>query len=319
MSYADACTKPHVVVTGASTGIGRATARRLAGSGWHVFAGVRRDADAQSLAAESAAISPLILDVTIEEQVKAAVVAVEQHVGAAGLAGLVDNAGIGVTWPLELLPLDRLRQVFEVNVVGQVAVTQGFLPLLRRAQGRIVVIGSIGDRMSLPFGGPLGASKSAIGSLTESLRQEVAPFGVRVVLLAPASIHTEAVDKVEQGAKRAVAEFPADLRDLYAETYQGMVSRALARERAGSPPAVVAAAVAKALTTRRPRPRYLVGKDARLLATIGRLLPIRAQDALRRRLFDLPAPASPRAPAADADAQPAAAVASGRSSSRRGR
>ncbi|GIF48716.1 NADP-dependent 3-hydroxy acid dehydrogenase YdfG [Asanoa ferruginea] len=284
------CGKPHVVVTGASTGIGRATAERLAGSGWHVFAGVRREADAARLAA--GAITPLILDVTREDQVKAAVVAVEQHVGPAGLAGLVDNAGIGVTWPLELLPLEALRQQFEVNVVGQVAVTQGFLPLLRRARGRIVVIGSIGDRMNLPFGGPLGASKSALGALTESLRQELAPFGVRVVLLAPASIHTEAVDKVEQGAHQAVASFPPDLRDLYADTYLGMVARALARERAGSPPDVVAAVVAKALSARRPRARYLAGKDARLLATIGRWLPIRAQDALRRRIFHLPAPGS---------------------------
>jgi NAD(P)-dependent dehydrogenase (short-subunit alcohol dehydrogenase family) len=284
------CGKPHVVVTGASTGIGRATTHRLAGSGWHVFAGVRREVDAAKLAAE--AITPLILDVTMEDQVKAAVVAVEQHVGPAGLAGLVDNAGIGVTWPLELLPLDALRQQFEVNVVGQVAVTQGFLPLLRRAGGRIVVIGSIGDRMSIPFGGPLGASKSAVGSLAESLRQELAPFGVRVVLLAPASIHTEAVDKVEQGAHRAVASFPPELRDLYADTYLGMVARAMSRERAGSPPDVVAAVVAKALSARRPRARYLVGKDARLLATIGRWLPIRAQDAVRRRIFHLPAPGS---------------------------
>ncbi|MEV4621285.1 SDR family NAD(P)-dependent oxidoreductase [Asanoa sp. NPDC049573] len=285
------CGKPHVVVTGASTGIGRARAARLAAAGWHVFAGVRRDVDARAV--EAAAITPLILDVTREDQVKAAVVAVEEHVGPAGLTGLVDNAGIGVTWPLELLPLETLRHQFEVNVVGQVAVTQGFLPLLRAARGRIVVIGSIGDRMSIPFGGPLGASKAALGALTESLRQEVAPFGVRVVLLAPASIHTEAVDKVEQGARRAVEQFPAELRDLYADTYLGMVARAMARERAGSPPEVVAATVAKALTARRPRARYLTGKDARLLAAVGRWLPIRAQDALRRRIFHLPAQRGP--------------------------
>ncbi|GIF64175.1 short-chain dehydrogenase/reductase [Asanoa ishikariensis] len=280
------CTKPHVVVTGASTGIGRATARELAGSGWHVFAGIRRDGDAPS------ETTPLILDVTRPEQVKAAVVAVEQHVGAAGLAGLVDNAGIGVAWPVELVPLDALRHIFEVNVVGQVAVTQGFLPLLRQARGRIVVIGSIGDRMNLPFGGPLGASKAALAGLTESLRQEVAAFGVRVVLIAPASIHTEAVDKVEQGARRAVDEFPPELRDLYATSYTGMVATAMARERAGSPPVVVARVVSKALTARRPRARYLVGKDVRLLAMIAGWLPIRLQDAIRRRVFGLPAPGS---------------------------
>jgi NAD(P)-dependent dehydrogenase (short-subunit alcohol dehydrogenase family) len=281
----DSCAKRHVVVTGASTGIGRATAELLAGAGWHVFAGVRREADAPT---GPGLITPVILDVTREEQIKAALVTVEQH--TSNLNGLVDNAGVGVTWPLELLPLDRLRQQFEVNVFGQIAVTQAFLPLLRPAHGRIVMIGSIGDRMSLPYGGPLGASKSALGSLAASLRQELAPFGVPVVLLAPASIHTEAVDKVEEGARRAVAEFPAELREAYADSYLGMIDRAMARERAGSPPSVVAQVVARALTARRPRARYLVGKDARLLAAIGTYLPIRLQDALRRRLFRLPAP-----------------------------
>ncbi|MEV0717483.1 SDR family NAD(P)-dependent oxidoreductase [Asanoa sp. NPDC050611] len=275
------CTKPHVVVTGASTGIGRATVQDLARQDWHVFAGVRRETDAP------AGSTPLILDVTKDDQIKAAAVAVEQHVGPAGLAGLVNNAGIGLTWPVELVPLDTLRQVLEVNVVGQVAVTQAFLPLLRQARGRIVVIGSIGDRMSIPYGGPLGASKAALAMLTEALRQEVAGFGIRVVLLAPASIHTEAVDKVEQGAQRAVVEFPPELRDLYAEPYRGMVRTAMARERAGSPPSVVATVVAKALAERRPRPRYVVGKDAGRLSFVVRWLPIRAQDALRRRIFHL--------------------------------
>ncbi|HEX9177216.1 MAG TPA: SDR family NAD(P)-dependent oxidoreductase [Mycobacterium sp.] len=148
------CTHPHVVVTGASTGIGRATAVRLAEAGWHVFAGVRRHVDGDSLreaAGESGArVTPVLMDVTATDQIDAGVVTVTDHVGPSGLDGLVDNAGIGVTSPMELVPLDALRLQFEVNVIGQVAVTQAFLPLLRQAKGRIVVIGSIGDRFTPP-------------------------------------------------------------------------------------------------------------------------------------------------------------------------
>ena len=205
---------------------------------------------------------------------------------------MVDNAGIGVTSPTELVPLDALRLQFEVNVIGQVAVTQAFLPLLRQAKGRIVVIGSIGDRFTPPFGGPLAASKSAIASLADALRQELAPWGIHVVLLEPASIHTDAIDKLERDAQRTADEFPVDAADLYRDSYLGMVDAALARERRGSPPVVVADVVLKALTNSRPRARYLVGNDAQLLANLARFMPTRALDAMRRRVFHLPAPGS---------------------------
>jgi NAD(P)-dependent dehydrogenase (short-subunit alcohol dehydrogenase family) len=286
------CTKRHAVVTGASSGIGRATALRMIAAGWHVYAGVRHPDDAQSLLAEAAGtVSPILLDVTTPEQIKAAVETVTHHAGAAGLDGLVDNAGIGVAGPLELIPLETVRRQFEVNVFGQIAVTQAFLPLLRRARGRIVVIGSIGDRITMPFGGPLAASKAAIASLADAFRMELAPFGVRVVLIEPASIHTEAINKLERDAERAVGEFPADLAPLYQDTYRGVIRFVVARERRGSPPEVVAKVVVDSLTTRRPRARYLVGKDAYRLATISRL-PTSVLDALRRRLFGLPAPDS---------------------------
>jgi NAD(P)-dependent dehydrogenase (short-subunit alcohol dehydrogenase family) len=279
------CTRRHVVVTGASSGIGKATALRMAAAGWHVYAGVRRPADGDSR------LTPLILDVTVPEQIKAAVETVTDHVGAAGLDGLVDNAGIGMAWPMELVPVETLRDVFEVNVFGQVAVTQAFLPLVRRSRGTIVITGSIGDRITMPFGAPLTASKAALASMADAFRMELAPFGVRVVLIEPASIHTEAVDKVERDAHRAVGEFPADLRPLYEEAFLGMIRTGMRHERDGSPPTVVAEAVARALTSRRPRPKVLVGKNAHLLATASRL-PTRALDRLRRRLFDLPAPGS---------------------------
>jgi NAD(P)-dependent dehydrogenase (short-subunit alcohol dehydrogenase family) len=279
------CARAHVVVTGASSGIGRATALRLAAAGYHVYGGVRRLPDAPS----AAWVTPLLLDVTDEAQIAAAAKTVADDVGAAGLAGLVDNAGIGVTGPLELTPPAEIRRQLEVNVVGQVAVTQAFLPLLRAARGRIVLIGSIGDRITIPFGGPMTASKHALASIAEALRLELSPWGVRVVLLEPASISTEAVGKLERDARDAVAGFAAD--PGYRTTYLEMVRRMAAMERGGSAPGVVADAVAAALAARRPRARYLVGKDARRLAVLARM-PAPVLDAVRRRMFGLPAPGS---------------------------
>jgi NAD(P)-dependent dehydrogenase (short-subunit alcohol dehydrogenase family) len=279
------CARTHVVVTGVSSGIGRATALRLAAAGYHVYGGVRRLADAPSVAW----VTPLLLDVTDEAQIAAAAKTVADHVGDAGLAGLVDNAGIGVTGPLELTPPAEIRRQFEVNVVGQVAVTQALLPLLRAARGRIVLIGSIGDRITIPFGGPMTASKHALASIADALRLELAPWGVRVVLLEPASIDTDAVGKLERDARDAVAGFAAD--PGYRRAYLEMVRRMAAMERRGSPPDVVADAVAAALAARRPRHRYLVGKDARRLAMLARL-PGPVLDAVRRRMFGLPAAGS---------------------------
>jgi NAD(P)-dependent dehydrogenase (short-subunit alcohol dehydrogenase family) len=168
---------------------------------------------------------------------------------------LVDNAGIGVVSPMELVSLDSLRWQFEVNVFGQVDVTQEFLLLLRRANGHLVVIGSIGDRFTPPFGGPLAASKAAIASMTDAFRQELAPWGIRVVLVEPASIHTDAVDKLERDGIEAANEFPPDGRELYRESYLSMVGTALKRERRGSSPDVVADKILKVLKKSRPRAR----------------------------------------------------------------
>jgi NAD(P)-dependent dehydrogenase (short-subunit alcohol dehydrogenase family) len=278
------CAHRHVVVTGSSSGIGRATALRLADAGWHVYAGVRKPEDAPP----GKAITPLLLDVTNAEHIAAAVEAITEHVGSAGLNALVDNAGIGVAVPMELVALESLRWQFEVNVVGQVAVTQAFLPMLRQARGRVVVIGSIGDRFTPPFGGPLASSKSAVASIADAFRQELAPWDVDVVLLEPASIHTDAIDKLQRDSKSAVNEFSPTGRKLYGDTYLGMVSAALKRERKGSPPDVVAEKVREVLTMRRPRARYLVGKDAQVLANLVRFMPTSRLDALRRKVFNLP-------------------------------
>jgi NAD(P)-dependent dehydrogenase (short-subunit alcohol dehydrogenase family) len=289
----DSCARPHVLVTGASSGIGRATALHLAAGGHHVYAGVRKPADGTALQrATTGEITPLLVDVTDAEQITAAADAVAGHVAGAGLAGLVNNAGVGVFGPLEVIPIEQFRRQLEVNVTGQLAVTQAFLPLLRRARGRLVLIGSIGTRFTPPFTGPISASKSTIATMAEALRQELAPWDVRVVLIEPASIHTEAVDKLELDAERLMSEADPAQRALYEDAFLGLVRTGVTRERNGSRPEVVAKSVAHALTTPRPRARYLVGKDARTLALLAALLPARVQDALRRRLAHQPAPGS---------------------------
>jgi len=284
------CTRPHVLITGASSGIGRATALRLSADGHHVFAGVRKREDGEALQqAARTELSPLLLDVTDEAALARSADVVSRHVGERGLEGLVNNAGIGAFWPLEVMPLAHLRRQLEVNVIGQLAVTQAFLPLLRVARGRVVMIGSIGDRITMPFAGPVAASKSAVAAISDALRQELAPWAIAVVLLEPASIHTGAVEKLERDTELAVAGFTATQRELYGETFPRAIRAGVARERHGSPPEVVADAVARALGTPRPRTRYLVGKDARRLAAIA-ALPAAVLDPVRRRLFRLPAP-----------------------------
>lgn len=280
------------MVTGTSSGIGRATALALAAEGYQVFAGVRRRTDGEALVDSArqspGRIVPVSLDVTDAASMARAVTAVAGAVGSGGLAGLVNNAGIGMTWPVEAIPLDELRRIFEVNVFGQVAVIQAFLPLLRAGAGRVINIGSIGDRLSLPFGAPLASSKWAFASITESLRMELRPWGIHVVLIEPASIHTDAVGKVEADAKRVLREMTDEDRRLYATAYQSMTKRALARERDGSHPDVVARMVLRALTAGRPRTRYVVGKHGRLLAFLARWAPDRLFDRIRIKLFGLP-------------------------------
>jgi NAD(P)-dependent dehydrogenase (short-subunit alcohol dehydrogenase family) len=287
------CTRSHVVVTGASSGIGRATALHLAAAGHHVYAGVRRPADAPAPpTANSGEITPLLLDVTDPAQIRAAAATVAGHTGNAGLKGLVNNAGIGVFGPLEILPIQQFRRQLEVNVTGQLAVTQALLPLLRRARGRIVLIGSIGTRFTPPFTGPISASKSAIATMAEALRQELAPWDIHVVLIEPASIHTEAVDKLDRDAERLLSESDPGARALYEDAFRRFVRIGLARERNGSPPQVVAQAVARALTIRRPHSRYLVGKDSRRMAVVAAALPTPVLDTLRRKIGRQPAPGS---------------------------
>lgn len=278
-----------VVVTGASTGIGRAAALRLARAGWRVFAGVRREHDAEALRREGmAGLEPIALEVTDGASIAAAVRAVEAAMGGAGLAGLVNNAGVTNGGPVECVELDELRRCFEVNTLGPVAVTQAFLPLVRRARGRIVFVSSIGGRVALPIVGPYDASKFALEALADALRMELRPWGVAVSIVEPGAIATAIFEKSRKLADEIVARMPAEARERYEAAARNVVEVFNGFERQALPADRAAAVIERALTARRPRARYLVGNDARVQALLGWLLPDRIFDAVRVRLAGLP-------------------------------
>jgi NAD(P)-dependent dehydrogenase (short-subunit alcohol dehydrogenase family) len=266
-----------VVVTGASTGIGEATALHLRELGFEVRAGVRNEKDAERL--RSGGVTPLRIDVTDAGSIAAAAAEVGDS-----LAGLVNNAGIAVSAPLEFVPIDELRRQLEVNLIGQVAVTQAFLPALRRAKGRIVSISSIGGRIALPLAGPYAASKFALEGASDSLRRELRSQGVEVCLVEPGGIKTPIWEKGTAAAEEMLERMPPEAGELYGGLTNAIrrETRKIATER-GLEPEAVAKVVGRALTARRPRTRYLVGRDAKLRAVVAKYLPDRAFDALVAR------------------------------------
>jgi NAD(P)-dependent dehydrogenase (short-subunit alcohol dehydrogenase family) len=269
-----------VVITGASTGIGEACVCRLERMGYRVFAGVRKAADGLALQGKcSDRVQPLILDVTDPVSIERAREVVARAVGPEGLAGLVNNAGIAVACPLEYLPLDELRKQLDINVVGQLAVTQAFLPLLRQAQGRIINMSSVSGLTALPMIGAYAASKFALEGLSDALRLELAPFKVRVSLIEPAAIATPIWDKAAGDWDVLAQRLPAEMNERYGVV--GEITRRTARQAGihGLSAEMVADVVARAMTCRWPRARYLVAKNARLLKLFS-LLPDRWRDTL---------------------------------------
>jgi NAD(P)-dependent dehydrogenase (short-subunit alcohol dehydrogenase family) len=283
-----------VVVTGASTGIGRATALLLDARGYRVFAGVRKEADARDLSKDgSDRLSPVMFDVTDAEQIESASERVAEAVGEAGLAGLVNNAGVGGGGPIEFMELDELRRTLEINLIGQVAVTQAFIPLIRRAKGRIVFIASIGGRVASPFMSPYNTSKFAIEALGESLRHELRPWEIEVVVIEPGSIDTEIWVKGNEQVRERLEEIPEDARRLYGRqlTRFGEVLNETASR--GIPPEKVAEVVHKAIASDNPRHRYLVGTDAKIGARLKDALPDRTFSKLAARQMKMPTDVPP--------------------------
>jgi NAD(P)-dependent dehydrogenase (short-subunit alcohol dehydrogenase family) len=270
---------PTVLITGASTGIGRASALRLAGSGWTVLAGIRKAADGEALvAAGGERIVPIILDVTDAAQIAAAVDAVGEH---GRLDALVNNAGIGFGGPLELIPIEDLRNQLEVNVLGPVALTQALLPALRRARGRIVFVSSVGGRVAMAFTAPYAASKHAVEAIGDALRVELRSSNVQVALVEPGSVATPIWDKSRaQGDGLSV---PAELTDQYGHVPAAMNKVLRDTEQRGIPPEQVAETIERALTARRMKARYLLGRDAKAMLLAKRLLPDHVFDRLARR------------------------------------
>ncbi|MBD2894029.1 hypothetical protein amrb99_29520 [Actinomadura sp. RB99] len=254
-----------VLITGAAGGVGGAAVRRLAGLGWDVYAGIRRPSDAGRL---PAGVHALTIDLIDEETVEAAAKEIAARTGGR-LDALVNNAGVIVEGPVELVPLEDWRRQFDVNVVGQVAMAQAVLPMLRAAKGRVVNVGAVSSRMSGPAFGPIAASKAALASVTEALRVEMRPLGVKVSVIEPGLLDTEIFDK--SGASRRATGWrgDADAQRIY-EGVTAKMAEFGARAKPGPVDSAVKAIV-KALTARRPKARYLVGRDARMMATLARL------------------------------------------------
>ena len=294
MASTGAGTRGAIVITGASTGIGEACALRLAGAGWRVFAGVRREEDGAALLRRApASLTPVQLDVTDQDSIDAAVREIERRLGGTdGLAGLVNNAGIALGGPLELLPLEALRRQFEVNVFGLLAVTQTFLPLIRKGAaggpGRVVNMGSISGRFAGPFVGPYAASKHALEALSDSLRVELRPWGIHVALIEPGRIATPIWEKSLAESEALASRADPEMLARYSpalERMRAFVERFNARR---LPPERVAAAVEHALFAARPKTRYVIGLDAHLQALLVRFVPDRIRDALVVRALGLP-------------------------------
>jgi NAD(P)-dependent dehydrogenase (short-subunit alcohol dehydrogenase family) len=284
----------HVLITGSSTGIGRACALHLARKGYSVLAGVRRETDAASLLAAAAGdpLQPILIDVADADSIAAACVRIAEITGNFGLRGLVNNAGIGVLGPVEFVEIDGWRKQFEVNLFGQIAVTQAMLPLLRRhvaARGagaaRIINIGSIAGRIGQPILGPYCASKHAMEALSDVLRLELAGQGVQVSLLEPGAIKSEIWRKGEETASGVPADAPA--RQNYGQLIDA-IARIAKKSAANAPPAeLVATVVERCLTSRRAPSRVVIGRDAKVAAILRRFLPDHWFDAIFLRAIGI--------------------------------
>jgi NAD(P)-dependent dehydrogenase (short-subunit alcohol dehydrogenase family) len=288
---------PLALITGASTGIGRASALRLAASGWTVLAGVRDRDVGEQLAGEAdgGRVIPLSLDVTDAEQIAAARKRVDEESARAGVANaggldaLINNAGIGIGGPLELVSGEDLRRQFDVNVFAQIAVTQAMLPALRRSRtptgtgGRIVFVSSIGGRVAMAFTAPYAASKHALEAFGDALRVELHSSHVQVALIEPGSVATPIWDKSRVESERV--SVPPELQEQYGRVPAAMDKVLKDTARRGVPPELVAATIERALTAKRMKARYVVGRDAKAMLVAKRLLPDHLFDTLARRVL----------------------------------
>lgn len=281
---------PSVLITGAGRGIGEAIALRLARAGWTVLAGVRDDSSGDRLAAQNARITPLLLDITDETHVAALADRLPARLDA-----LVNNAGIAVLGPVEAVSVPDFRRQFEVNLFGQVAVTQTVLPRIRAASGRIVFISSTGGRAPVLMEGAYCASKFAVEGLADVLRGELRPWGIDVSVVQPGPTDTGPWREIQSMLEAMREGMSTTHRELYAQHISGMLKLVTTLQPRTVSPDVVARVVEKALTTRRPRARYAAGAQAQAMVTMNAVLPTRLNDAIGARLLGLRHTPRPRA------------------------
>lgn len=285
------------VITGASSGIGYASVKRMSDAGWTVFATVRKTSDRDRLRSETN-VYPVIMDVQDAASISAAAAEISSQLGTCGLDGLVNVAGVGMVRPLEYASMSDVHEIFEINFFGQLAAIQAFCGMLRKNRGRIVNITTVGVNLAIPFGGLLNASKSAFAKVSDTLRLELRRFGVRVIAIEPGSISTPAVDKTLGNLEEVISNLPPEAQTIYGPMMRKVGRRGYEMEKSGSSPDVVAVAVHHALTSERPRLRYRVGKHARLLATLPKVLPESLFDALIMKMLGLSGPEEENRPMA---------------------
>ena len=273
---------PSVLITGAGRGIGEAIALRLARAGWTVLAGVRNDSSSDRLAVQGDRIAPVLLDITNEAHVAALHDRLPDRLDA-----LVNNAGTGVLGPVEAVSIPEFRRQFEVNLFGQVAVTQAVLPRIRAASGRIVFVSSTGGRAPVPMEGAYCASKFALEGLADVLRVELRPWHIDVSVVEPGPTDTGPWREIQSMLDAMERGMSTTHRELYAQHISGMRKLVRTLQTRTAPPDVVARVVEQALTARRPRDRYVAGAHAKSMVTMNAVLPTRLNDAIGARLLGL--------------------------------
>lgn len=272
---------PLAIVTGSSSGIGRATAQRLAAEGFHVLAGVRTRTDADAIATDR--VEPVILDVTDESHIAELADRVASDPHGRPLRVLVNNAGIAVNAPIEVLTLDDWRRQFDVSVFGQVALTRSLLPALLASRGRIVNVTSVGGRIAMANYGAYSAAKFAMEAVSDSLRREVRGFGVDVIKVTPGAVSTNLTDSGLATSRRIVATMTPDQHRRYDELTTAFVAQAEAFARDGVTPDDAAGVIARAVTARRPKTRYTIGRDGAMFTAISRIASDRFIDTVLAR------------------------------------
>ena len=275
-----------IVVTGASTGIGAATARELARKGFHVLAGVRREVDTDALRGLSiegiGSIEPRILDITVESDVAAIADRVARDPLHRPLRALVNNAGIAINAPVETLPMAEWRRQFEVNLFGHIAITQALLPALLSSSGTVVNISSVGGKVVLPTYGAYAGSKFALEAVSDALRREVAELGIKVVVIEPGAVKTEMAERGVATAEGLKVNMTAAQLARYGDLTAAIAAQARSFNDIGVSAEHAAKVIAKAATASHPRTRYTIGRDAAILVRISRVVSDRVLDGIVR-------------------------------------